>query len=186
MNGRTGTSRSHTSNIVSKWMTENVWCTTSHTLRLSGFQSSLPLIASATVLLRRRVAQKLSDIWRSTCKIDATQPRSVTEIAQKSSSLWVTRSRCSEKIASENRYRAKHCKNNNSVNSHCTLGWRPCTYVIMAVDPACHTMVDPATNHCGICSWTNLKTSDTIIVYIITFVITLWEKRRYFVGFHTG
>ena len=26
-NGRTGTSRSHTSNIVSKWMTENVWCT---------------------------------------------------------------------------------------------------------------------------------------------------------------
>ena len=54
----------------------------------------------------------------------------------------------------------------------------------MAVDPASHTMVDPATNHRGICSWTNLKTSDTIIVYIITFVITLWEKRRYFVGFH--
>ena len=56
----------------------------------------------------------------------------------------------------------------------------------MAVDPASHTMVDPATNHCGICSWTNLKTSDTIIVYIITFVITLWENADTLSDFRPG
>lgn len=56
------------------------------------------------------------------------------------------------------------------------LRWH--TYVVMAIDAARHTMVNFATNHCGICSRTNLKTSNTIIVDIVPFVVTLEDKKH--------
>ena len=83
-----GTSLSHTSNIVWRRLAERVWWTKSQSPllnicpRLSGFQSSLPLIyfrdGPNRCSLHQSMAQKLSDMWRSIFEIGrpgAASPR---------------------------------------------------------------------------------------------------------------
>ena len=73
---QSGTSRSHTSNIVPRRLAERVWWTKFQSplpnicSRLSGFQSSLLLIyfrdGPNRCSLHQSMAQNLSDMWRST------------------------------------------------------------------------------------------------------------------------
>ena len=85
---QSGTSRSHTSNIVPRRLAERVWWTKFQSLllnicsRLSGFQSSLLLIyfrdGPNRFSLHQSMAQNLSDMWRSTFEIGrpgAASPR---------------------------------------------------------------------------------------------------------------
>ena len=53
---------------------------------------------------------------------------------------------------------------------------RVSTYVIMAINAACHTMMDLAADHCWIGVRTNLKTGNAVIVHVIPFIITLKNK----------
>lgn len=48
----------------------------------------------------------------------------------------------------------------------------------MAINAACHTMVYLAAHHCWIGVRTNLKTSNAIIVHVISFIITLQECKQ--------
>ena len=76
---QSGTSRSHTSNIVRPRLAERVWWTKFQSpllnicSRLSGFQSSLLLIyfrdGPNRCSLHQSMAQKLSDMWRSIFEI---------------------------------------------------------------------------------------------------------------------
>ena len=81
---RTGTSRSHTSNILSERLAERVWYPKSQSSLLniyfliSGFSSSLLLIYPP-VVYHKQWNQNLFDMQRSSFKIGAAQPRSFTE-----------------------------------------------------------------------------------------------------------